>query len=120
MCKPKYEGERAEAFLSLFEKDKTLQQIAKLRYVDGMTLTHTAMVVGYSERHIQRLCKVIEQTAELLLEKESCKLCIHYAVCLEWQGIEDDARKQRPTTEEDFLRMEHHKDCGHFRREETE
>lgn len=45
---------------------------------------------------------------------ESCQDCIHYAVCLEWQDIEDKARKQSHTTEEDFLRMEHHKDCGHF------
>lgn len=45
---------------------------------------------------------------------ESCRDCIHFAVCLEWQEIEDDARKQGHTTEEDFLLMQHHKDCRHF------
>ena len=115
MCKPKYEGERAEAFLSLFENDKTLQKIAECRYVNGLTIEETAMLVGFCERHIQRLCKKIEERMA-----ESCIDCIHYAVCIEWQGIEDEARKQSHTTEEDFLLMEHHKDCGHFRKEVTE
>ena len=64
MCKPKYEGERAESFLSLFENDKTLQQIAKLVYVDGLTYSEVATIVGYSERQIGRLCKKIRQIAE--------------------------------------------------------
>lgn len=106
----------AEKILSLFEGDKTLQRIAECRYVNGLTLDETGMIVGYSTRHVQRLCGVIEQAINTALNI-SCKDCIHYAVCLEWQEIEDDARKQRPTTEEDFLLMEHHKDCGHFRKE---
>ena len=48
---------------------------------------------------------------------KSCRDCIHFAVCLEWQGIEDEARKQSHTTEENFLLMEHYKDCGHFDKE---
>lgn len=112
MCKPKYEGERAEAFLSLFEKDETLQKIARYRYVEGMTLEGVGMMVGYSTRQVQRLIEKIEERIAV-----TCIDCIHYAVCLEWQEIEDNARKQSHTIEEDFLRMEHHKDCGHFRKE---
>ena len=58
-----YEGERAEAFLALFEKDETLQKIAKLVYVDGLKYSEVATIVGYSERQIGRLCKKIRQIA---------------------------------------------------------
>lgn len=64
MCKKLYEGERAQAFLALFEKDKTLQKIAKYRYVDGLTYAEVGMLIGYCERHVQRLCKKIEQIAD--------------------------------------------------------
>ena len=64
MCKQIYKGEKAEAFLSLFENDKTLQKIAKLVYVDGLTYSEVATIVSYSERHIGRLCKKIRQIAE--------------------------------------------------------
>lgn len=64
MCKQIYEGERAKAFLSLFDNDKTLQDIARYRYVDGLTIEQTAMMVGYSERQINRLCKKIKEIAE--------------------------------------------------------
>ena len=64
MRKELKKGEEAKAFLSLFEDDKTLQQIAKLRYVDGATTEETAMFVGYSERQITRLCKKIKQIEE--------------------------------------------------------
>lgn len=64
MCKPIYEGEKAKAFLSLFENDKTLQQIAELVYVDGLKYSEVATIVGYSERQIGRLCKKIRQIAE--------------------------------------------------------
>lgn len=64
MCKPKYEGERAGAFLALFEKDETLQKIAKLVYVDGLKYSEVATIVGYSERQIGRLRKKIRQIAE--------------------------------------------------------
>lgn len=63
MCKPIYEGEKAKAFLSLFENDKTLQKIAKLVYVDGLTYEKVGMIVGYSERQICRLCRKIKQIA---------------------------------------------------------
>lgn len=62
-----YEGERAAAFLSLFENDKTLQQIAKLVYVDGLKYSEVATIVGYSERQIGRLCQKIKQIAETKL-----------------------------------------------------
>ena len=110
MCK-KYDGERADALLFLFEKDKTLQQIARYRYVDGLTIPETAILVGYCERQVQRHCKKIEERMAA-----SCIDCIHYEVCIEWQDIEDKARKQSHTTEEDFLLCEHHKDCRHFER----
>ena len=58
-----YEGAKAEAFLSLFENDKTLQKIAECRYVNGLTIEETAMLVGYCDRHVQRLCKKIKQIA---------------------------------------------------------
>lgn len=64
MCKQIYEGEKAKAFLSLFENDKTLWQIAKLVYVDGLTHSKVATIVGYSERQIGRLCKKIKQIAD--------------------------------------------------------
>jgi DNA-directed RNA polymerase specialized sigma subunit len=63
MCKQIYEGERAQAFLALFEKDETLQKIAKLVYVDGLTYEKVGMIVGYSERQIGRLRKKIKQIA---------------------------------------------------------
>lgn len=63
MCKQLIEGEKAKAFLSLFENDKTLWQIAKLRYVDGLTNEEIGTLVGYCERHVQRLCKKIRQIA---------------------------------------------------------
>ena len=64
MCKQLLEGEKAKAFLSLFENDKTLWQIAKLVYVDGLKYSEVATIVGYSERQIGRLCKRIRQIAE--------------------------------------------------------
>lgn len=64
MCKTIYSGVKAEAFLSLFNNDKTLQNIARYRYVDGLTIGQTAMMVGYSERQINRLCKKIKEIAE--------------------------------------------------------
>ena len=64
MCKKLYEGEKAKAFLSLFENYKTLQKIAKLVYEDGLTYSEVATIVGYSERHIGRLCKKIKQIAD--------------------------------------------------------
>jgi transcriptional regulator with XRE-family HTH domain len=51
-------------FLALFEHDKTLQRIAECRYVNGMTIEETAMVVGYSERQISRLSKKIMERTE--------------------------------------------------------
>jgi hypothetical protein len=63
MCK-KYEGAKAVAFLYLFKDDKTLQDIARYRFVEGLTIPETAMLVGYSERQVQRLCKKIELIAE--------------------------------------------------------
>ena len=64
MCKQLYSGAKAEAFLSLFEEDKTLQKIARYRYVDGLTISEVAMLVGYCERQIQRLCKKIREIEE--------------------------------------------------------
>lgn len=64
MCKKLYEGAKAAAFLSLFENDKTLQQIAELVYVDGLTYSEVGSIIGYSERQIGRLCKKIRQIAE--------------------------------------------------------
>ena len=64
MCKKLYEGEKAKAFLSLFENYKTLQKIAKLVYVDGLTYSEAATIVDYSERQICRLCKKIRQIAD--------------------------------------------------------
>ena len=66
MCKTIYKGAKAEAFLSIFENDKTLQDIARYRYVDGLTIEKTAMMVGYCERQIQRLCKKIKQISEVM------------------------------------------------------
>ena len=63
MCKPKYSGAKAEAFLSLFENDKTLQKIAKLVYVDGLKYSEVGTIIGYSERQICRICKKIRQIA---------------------------------------------------------
>ena len=59
MCKQLYSGAKAEAFLSLFENDKTLQKIAELVYVDGLTYSEVATIVGYSESQVCRLCKKI-------------------------------------------------------------
>ena len=64
MCKTTYSGAKAEAFLSLFDDDKTLQKIARYRYVDGLTISEVAMLVGYCERQIQRLCKKIKEIAD--------------------------------------------------------
>ena len=64
MCKQLYLGAKAEAFLSLFDDDKTLQKIAELVYVDGLTYSEVATIVGYSERQVCRLCKKIREIAE--------------------------------------------------------
>ena len=64
MCKTIYKGAKAEAFLALFDNDKTLQDIARYRYVDGLTIEQTAMMVGYCERQINRFCKKIKEIAE--------------------------------------------------------
>ncbi len=63
MCKPLYEGEKAKAFLSLFE-DETLHEVAKLRYVEGLTIPEIAEKVGYCERQVSRFCKKIKQIAQ--------------------------------------------------------
>lgn len=71
MCKKLYEGERAEVFLSLFDEDTTLQKIAKYRFVDGLTISEVAMLVGYCERQIDRFCKKIREIAEVKLGWQS-------------------------------------------------
>lgn len=111
MCRKLYEGERAEAFLSLFENDKTLQRIAEYRYVDGVTLEGIGMLVGYSTRQVQRLIEKIEERIAV-----TCIDCIHYAVCLEWQQFVDVELNQRIMSDEDFINSEFAKECKHFDR----
>ena len=85
MCKQLYKGAKAEAFLALFDNDKTLQDIERYRYVDGLTIEQTAMMVGYSERQINRFCKKIKEIAEGkikqpisdMVEVVRCKNCLH-------------------------------------------
>ena len=70
MCKQLYSGAKAEAFLSLFDDDKTLQQIARYHYVDGLTIPETAVLVGYCTRQVDRFCKKIREIAESEVNEE--------------------------------------------------
>lgn len=66
MCKQLLEGEKAKAFLSLLEEDKTLQKIAEHHFVQGLSYEQTGFLVGYSARQVGRLCKKIKQIASVL------------------------------------------------------
>jgi hypothetical protein len=55
MRKLKLSGKRAEIFLSIFEYDEELYKIAKLRFVDGVSVEDIAKQMYLSERHVYRL-----------------------------------------------------------------
>jgi len=42
-------------------KDDTLQTVAKLKYVDGLTIPQIAEKIGYCERQVDRFIKKIKQ-----------------------------------------------------------
>jgi len=66
MCKQIYEGERAKAFISLFEDNKILQQVAELRFVENMTIPQIAEEMCYCQRQIDRFIKKIKQISEVM------------------------------------------------------
>ena len=65
MCKQILKGEEAQTFLSLFENDKYLQMVARLRFVEGLTVPEIADRMHYCEKTIHRHIRKIKQIASL-------------------------------------------------------
>ena len=63
MCKKIYSGE-SESFLSQFESD-TLREVAKLKYLEGLTIPQIAEKMSYCTRQIDRFIKKIKTISEV-------------------------------------------------------
>ena len=50
---------------------------------------------------------------------KTCADCFLFDFCFEYQHLKDAVLKQPQTSKEDFLAMEMHKECKHFREETT-
>lgn len=46
-------------------EDETLREVAKLKYVYGLTISQIAEKIGYSERQVNRFIKKIKQISEV-------------------------------------------------------
>lgn len=44
-------------------KNETLREVAKLKYVDGLTIPQIAQKIGYCERQVSRFIKTIKQVS---------------------------------------------------------
>lgn len=87
-------------------------EMKEIKHFHDSDLKCSAIVVDWVK--LNKITRNADDKLNREAETRSCRNCIHFRVCMHWQGLQDKYLKQSHTSEQDFCDSNLYEDCEFY------